>query len=225
MLISVIIPTFNDEVTIAATLAQLSTQPGDCEVIIVDGGSTDNTLDWVKDPVKIVPLPGKRGGSLLNAGAAAARGEVLLFLWANSRLPSNALWAIEHNLQLLPQTIGGNFHLKFDKDTSFTRWLAHRLKQQRYLGHYDGHSGIFIRREVFQALEGCRSSDLLADFDLAQRMEAYGPTVYLPEVITAPAPKLWGRNNILRTLLRGLIMPALFRLVIHPSRLATFLGS
>ncbi len=209
--------------SIAATLAQLSTQPGDFEVIVVDGGSTDNTLDWVKDPVKIVPLPGTRGGALLNAGAAAARGEVLLFLWPDSRLSSNALWAIEQNLQLLPQTIGGNFHLKFDQDTPFTRWLTRRLKQQRYLGHYDGHSGIFIRREVFQALDGCRSSDLLADYDLAQRMETYGPTVYLPKVITIAPAKFRGRH-ILKAALLWLVMPTLFRLGLRPNRLTRLLG-
>ncbi|MEW5961485.1 MAG: glycosyltransferase, partial [Chloroflexota bacterium] len=136
MLISVIIPTLNNEETIATTLAHLAEQPGDFEVIVVDGGSTDNTLGLVKGQVKIVPLLDARGGALLNAGAAAARGEVLLFLWPDSRLPPNALSAIERNLQVLPQTIGGNFHLRFDKDTLFTRWLARRLKQQRYMGHY-----------------------------------------------------------------------------------------
>lgn len=190
---------------------------------MVDGGSTDNTLSLVKGQVKIVSLLDARGGSLLNAGAAAARGEVLLFLWPDSRLPSNALLAIEQNLQLLPQTIGGNFHLKFDQDTPFTRWLTRRLKQQRYLGHYDGHSGIFIRREVFQALGGCRSSDLLADYDLAQRMETYGPTVYLPEVIIRSTPKLWSRQ-MLKVLLTGLVIPGLLRLGIHPTRLASFGG-
>jgi hypothetical protein len=152
--------------------------------------------------------------ALLNAGAAAARGEVLLFLWPDSRLPPNALAAIEQNLQLLPQTIGGNFHLKFDKDTLFTRWLAHWLKRQRYRGHYDGHSGIFIRREVFRALDGFRPYDILADYDLARRMEAYGPTVYLPEAITTPTRKFRGRH-ILQTILVGL-----FRLGVHPNRLA-----
>lgn len=221
MLISIIIPTLNSADFIATSLAHLAEQPGDFEVIIVAGG--DSPPDWVKDPVKIVPLPGTRGGALLNAGAAAARGEVLLFLWPDSRLSANVLWAIEQNLQLLPQTIGGNFHLKFDKDTPFTRWLTRRFKQQRYRGHYDGHSGIFIRREVFQALGGFRPYDILADYDLARRMEKYGPTVYLPEVIIRSTPKVWSRQ-MLKVILTGLVMPGLFRLGIHPARLASFGG-
>jgi GT2 family glycosyltransferase len=219
MLISVIIPTCNDEATIAVTLAQLAAQPGDFEVIVVDGGSTDNTLSLVKGQVKIVPLLDTRGGALLNAGAAAARGEALLFLWPDSHLPPNALLAIEQNLQLLPQIIGGNFHLKFNDDTPVTRLLSHWLKKRRYQGHYDGHSGIFIRRQVFQALGGFRPYDILADYDLARRMEKYGPTVYLPEAIIGSTSKLWGRH-ILKVVLTGLVIPGLFRLGIHPNRLA-----
>jgi glycosyltransferase involved in cell wall biosynthesis len=219
MLISIIIPTLNNADFIATNLAHLAEQPGDFETIVVDGGSTDNTLGLVKSQVKIVPLFAARGGALLNAGAAAAHGQVLLFLWPDSRLPPNALLAIEQNLLILPQTIGGNFHLKFDKDTLFTRWLARRLKQQRYKGHYYGNSGIFIRREVFQALGGFRPYDILADYDLAQRMEKYGPTVYLPEAIIGSTPKLWGRH-ILKVVLVGLVIPGLFRLGVHPNRLA-----
>jgi GT2 family glycosyltransferase len=158
----------------------------------------------VKGQVKIVTMHNARGGSLLNAGAAAARGEVFLFLWPACRLPPDALPAIAQNLRLLLLAIGCNFHLKFDKDALFTRWLAYRLKQQRYKGHYDGHSGIFIRREIFQALEGFKPDNILADYDLARRMESHGPTVYLPEAITISARKLRGRH-ILKVILSGLI--------------------
>jgi glycosyltransferase involved in cell wall biosynthesis len=223
MLISIIIPTLNNAEVIATTLAHLAEQPGDFEVIVVDGGSTDNTLGLVKGQVKIVPLLDARGGSLLNAGAAAARGEVLLFLWPDSRLPPNALLAIERNLQVLPQTIGGNFHLRFDKDTPFAHWLAHRLKKQRYMGHYDGRSGIFIRREVFQVLGGFQPYKILADYDLARRMESYGPTVYLPEAITTTPAKFRGRH-ILKAALLWLVIPTLFRLGLRPHRLARLFG-
>lgn len=189
----------------------------------MDGGSTDNTLGLVKGWVKIVPLLDARGGTLLNAGAAAARGEALLFLWPGSHLPPNALLAIEGNLSLLPQTIGGNFHLKFNDDTLVTRFLSRWLKKQRYQGHYEGHSGIFIRREVFQALGGFRPYKILADYDLARRMESYGPTVYLPEAITTAPAKFRGRH-ILKAALLWLAIPTLFRLGLRPNRLAHLLG-
>ncbi|HEX9924743.1 MAG TPA: glycosyltransferase [Anaerolineae bacterium] len=219
MQISIIIPTLNNEELIAATLTHLSEQGGDFEVIVVDGGSPDRTPGLAKGQCKLVSLPNTVGGALLNAGAAAARGEVLLFLWPDSRLPPNALLEIERNLQLLPQTIGGNFHVKFDKNTLFSHWLTHWLKKQRYQGHYDGHSGIFIRREVFQALGGFQSYDILADYDLARRMERYGPTVYLPEAITTSMSKFRGRH-ILKGILLWLVIPGLFRLGVRPNHLA-----
>jgi glycosyltransferase involved in cell wall biosynthesis len=219
MLISIIIPTLNNAESITVTLAHLSEQPGHFEVIVANGGSMDAALDLVKGQAKVVPLVGARGGVLLNAGAAAAQGEVLLFLWPGSRLPPQALLAIEQNLGLLPQTIGGNFHLKFDKDTLFTRWLTRWFKQQRYQGHYFGNSGIFIRREVFQALGGFRAYEILADYDLTRRMEAYGPTVYLPEAVTTATPKLRGLH-FLKAIVVQLIIPGLFRLGVPPNRLA-----
>ena len=219
MLISIIIPSLNNEEIIAASLAQLSEQPGDFEVIVVDGGSVDNTLSLVKGQAAIIPLPDAVGGALLNAGAGAARGAVLLFLWPENCLPPKALLAIEQNLKLLPQTIGGNFHLKFDEETLFTRWLVHRFKHQRYKGHYFGNSGLFIRREVLQALGGFRPYEILADYDLARRMERYGSTVYLPEAITASTSKFRGPHQLKAALL-WLVIPGLFRLGVHPNRLA-----
>jgi glycosyltransferase involved in cell wall biosynthesis len=218
VLISIIIPTDNDTDIIAGALAQLSEQSGEFEIIIVDGGETDNALSLVEGRARVVSAPGLPRGSRLNVGAAAARGDILLFLWPDSYLPANALAAIERNLELLPQTIGGNFHLKFDKDTLFTRWLARWLKQQRYQGHYEGNSGIFIRREAFQTLGGFRPYDILADYDLARRMEDYGPTLYLPETVIVSSRKFQGRP--LKLAFTWLLIHSLFTLGVHPNRLA-----
>lgn len=222
MLISIIVPTDNDTDIIADTLAQLPEQSSQFEVIIVAGGDIDNARSLAGGRARVVSAPGLPRGSRLNAGAAAAQGEVLLFLWPDSRLPPNALAAIEQNLQLLPQTIGGNFHLKFEENTLFTRWLTKFLKRWRYQGRYYGHSGIFIRKEVFQALGGFRPYDMLEDYDLARRMENYGPTLYLPETIIASARKFQSRP--LKAALTWLIIHGLFTLGVHPNRLARWYG-
>jgi GT2 family glycosyltransferase len=218
VLISIIIPTYPDTGIMTSTLAQLSKQSGELEIIIVDGERADNTLSLVEEQVRMVSAPGLSRGSRLNAGAAAAKGDIFLFLWPDSYLPANALSAIERNLELLPQTIGGNFHVKFKENTLFTRWLAKFLKLWRYRGRYYGNSGIFIRKKVFLALDGFRPYDLLEDYDLARRMERYGPTLYLPETIIASGHKFQGRP--LKAIFTWLIIHSLFTFGVHPNRLA-----
>jgi hypothetical protein len=156
-------------------------------------------------------------GALLDAGAAVARGDIMLFLWPDSQLPPDALQAIEHNLRLLPQTIGGNFHVKFNDDSHFTRLLTRILKRWRYKGHYYGHSGVFVRKNVYEALGGFQPYHILEDYDFTQRMEKYGPTLYLPETIIASAHKF--RNQKFKATLIWLTIQSLFALGLHPNKL------
>lgn len=118
----------------------------------------------------------------------------------------------------LPQTIGGSFHVKFDENSLFARWLTKFLKWQRYQGRYYGNGGIFIRKQVFLELGGFQPYDLLEDYDLARRMENYGPTLYLPETVIASPRKFQGRK--LKAALTWLIIQSLFMLGVHPNRLA-----
>lgn len=222
MLISIIVPTDNDTDIIADALAQLSEQSGEFEVIIVAGEDMENTPSFLDGRGRVLSAPGLPRGSRLNAGASAARGNIFLFLWPDSCLPANALAAIERNFELLPQTVGGNFHLKFEENTLLTRWLTKFLKRWRYQGRYYGHSGIFIRKEVFQALGGFRPYDVLEDYDLARRMENYGPTLYLPETIIASARKFQSRP--LKAAFIWLIIHSLFMFGGHPNRLARWYG-
>ena len=139
--------------------------------------------------VKITTGAGSTRGALLNRGAAAATGEVLLFLWPDCRLPPGALAAITQNLTLLPATIGGNFHVQFDEVTWFTRFVAYFLKQLRYRGHYYGNSAIFVRRSVFDEIGGFEAVEILEDYVFTRRLERYGPTLYLPDTVIAASHK------------------------------------
>jgi GT2 family glycosyltransferase len=100
----------------------------------------------------------------------------------------------------------------------FARWLTKFLKWWRYQGRYYGSGGIFIRKQVFLALGGFQPYDLLEDYDLARRMENYGPTLYLPETIIASPRKFQGKK--LKAALTWLIIQSLFMLGIDPNRLA-----
>jgi hypothetical protein len=218
MSISVIIPSSNDTEMMSTTLSCLVEQPNDFELIVVDGTTAGKGLNLVDGRAKVVSRPGVIRGSLLNAGAEVAKGEILLFLWPGSCLPPAALPAIEDNLELLPQTIGGSFHVKFNENTLFTRGLTKFLKWQRYQGRYYGSGGIFIRKQMFLALGGFRPYDLLEDYDLTRRMEDYGPTLYLPETVIVSTRKFQGKK--LKAVLIWLIIQSLFMLGVHPNRLA-----
>jgi len=167
---------------------------------------------------KVITRPETKRSALLNAGAEAATGQVLLFLWPGTRLPPNALAAIERNLALLPPTVGGNFHVKFDDDSLFARVLKRFLKRWRYRGRYYGHSAIFARRAAFEALGGFKPHKILEDYDFARRMEQYGPTLYLPETVVASARK-FTRQKIKATAIWSIIQ-ILFMLGLSPDRLA-----
>lgn len=192
-------------------------QTGNYEIIVVNGSSADQYLASLPDPVKIITSTSDTRGTLLNDGAAAAKGDVLLFLWPDSRLPVDALLAIQSNFALLPQTIGGNFYLKFDDNSLYTRLLTRFLKQWRYRGRYYGNSGIFIRRDAYEALEGFRPYNILEDYDFARRMEKYGPTLNLPNPIIASSRKF--QQQKLRATLIWLIMQSLFMIGLHPNTL------
>lgn len=216
MTISVIILLLNDTNDLTPLLAHLTEQPVDFEVIAVDYSYQDRSA-LIQDHIRLVSVPGVTRAAALNAGAAAAEGDILLFWDPDIRLPTEALPTIEQNLRLLPQSIGGDFHLNFEENSLFTRLFAHFLKWWRYRGHYDGSSGIFIRKAVFEAIGGFRPYLFLADYDLTRRMEKYGPTIYLPEIVVISNRKLRGRK--LRTILTWLVIYPLFRLGVHPRRL------
>ncbi len=185
---------------------------------MVAGNQVEHIITPAAGQTKVVSSPGTTRGKLLNAGVAAANGDVLLSLWPGSQLPPDAVSTIERNLKLLPQTIGGNFHVKFDDNSLFVRLLARLLKKWRYRGHYYGNSGIFVHREIYEAIGGFQSYKILEDYDFAQRMEKFGPTLYLPDTIIASAHKF--KDKKLRTALIWLTAQFLFALGLSPNRLA-----
>jgi GT2 family glycosyltransferase len=148
----------------------------------------------------------------------AARGDILLFLWPDAQLPANALHRIEQNFKLLPQSVGGNFHMKFDDTSLFTRLFTRFLKRWRYRGRYYGNSGIFVRREAFEAIGGFKSYPILEDYDFARRMEKCGPTLYLPDKILASTRRF--KRQKLKAAVLWSLTQMLFIFGIRPKTLA-----
>jgi rSAM/selenodomain-associated transferase 2 len=219
-MISIVIPTLNEIEALPRLLATLAGEEEPHEVLVVDGGSGDGTPE-VAGRAGAVVLSASRGrGRQIATGAAAACGDILLFLHADSRFPRGGLAALRRGLDASPEAIGGNFRLLFDGDDRFSRWLEGFYGAIRRRGFYYGDSGIFIRRRVFEALGGVRPIALMEDYDLTRRMELSGRTLCIadPPLVTSsrrfrgrhPAAIFWGWVKI----------HLLYYLGISPERLA-----
>ncbi|WP_249011917.1 TIGR04283 family arsenosugar biosynthesis glycosyltransferase [Conexibacter sp. DBS9H8] len=193
---SVIVPTLDEAAELPALLDHLIDYD---DVIIVDGGSTDATCALAgAHPLAPRLLRVEHGrAAQLNAGAAVACGEVLLFLHADTRLPRHAVAAIEQAVAN-PTVVGGNFRLRFGGDDRFSSLLARWYAIERRLGVYYGDSAVWCRRSVFDALGGFRELPIMDDYDFVRRLERAGSTVCLPGPAVTSSRR-WRRHGMART--------------------------
>ncbi|RME73112.1 MAG: hypothetical protein D6784_12440 [Chloroflexi bacterium] len=183
MLISVVLPPV-DGAAIAAAAAHLSRQSGEWEMVAINPPGLPDL------PAAVVPVQttAVSPAEQLNAAALAARGDVLLFLPPGLQLPGSAFSAIAQNFRLLPQTVGGSFHLHFSPEPFFARMTTRLVKWNRYRGRYGLESGLFVRREIFAHLGGFNPRPRAFDVEFTRRLEQAGPTLYLPQAVTMPWP-------------------------------------
>lgn len=216
MKFSIIIPTLNEATTISKVVASLRKLSGEFEVIVADGGSTDDTVNLAKTgDVRVIETVRGRGRQM-NAGAQIASGEVLVFLHADTRLPESALVMIEHLLQD-KRVCGGNFSLVFDGCTREARLLTRIYPLLRLGGMCYGDSAIFIRRDVFERLGGYRDYPIFEDCDLYRRMRRIGKFVRLPAAAATSSRRFEGR--FVRTFALWATMQVLYWLGVDPNRL------
>ncbi len=219
-MISIVVPTLNEARKLPDLLAELAAETPNHEVIVVDGGSADGT-DAVARRAGARLLPSAPGrGQQLAAGAAAAQGEILLFLHADSRFPAGGLAQILETLAAHPACPGGNFRLVFDGDTPFSRWLTGFYAWIRSLGFYYGDSAIFVRRSAFEEIGGIRRIALMEDYDFVRRLEKKGRTCCIEQPpLTTSSRRFEGRRPV--SIVWGWIeIHLLFHLGISPAVLA-----
>lgn len=212
--ISIIIPTLNEAATIRETAAMVSKLQGHFEVIVADGGSTDETVRLAGDcGLRVMSAPRGRGQQM-NAGAHIATGNVLLFLHADTRLPQDALQRIETALQA-ERVCGGNFSLSFDGQTWEARLMTKLYPLLRLGGMSYGDSAMFIRRSVFESLGGYRNYAIFEDCDLYRRMKRVGKFIRLQACAVTSSRRFEGR--FVRTLALWSVMQILYWLGADPN--------
>ncbi len=208
--LSVIIPTLNEADGIAETLRQvLRAEP--LEVIVVDGGSTDATVEIARREGAVV-LQGAPGrGSQQSIGARHAHGDVLLFLHADTRLPDNYPRDIQQTLSQ-PGVAAGAFRFKLDE----TSWALRRLEDLvalrcRFFQLPYGDQGIFLRRETLEQAGGFPELPLMEDYELIQRLRLLG-LIAIADADAVTSARRWKKLGVVRATLSNVVSVISYRL-------------
>jgi len=217
MRLSVVVPALDEAGQIAAALAS-ARGPGGAEVIVVDGGSRDDTAALARAAGATV-LAAERGRARqMNAGAAAATGDVLLFLHADTWLPAETTLVISAALRD-PAVAYGRFDVCFDSPRWPFRLIARLMNaRSRLSGICTGDQAIFVRRQPFETLGGYPDIPLMEDVELTRRLKRMGRLAALRTPVTAAARK-WEREGILRTILLMWTLRLLYFVGVSPERL------
>jgi rSAM/selenodomain-associated transferase 2 len=218
--ISVVIPTLDEERTLRATLESLARAPGLHEVIVADGGSRDATarVAQVLGARVVDAEPGR--GVQLHAGAAAATGDVLWFLHADTLAPADAAEAIRGALADR-RACGGNFRIVFDGDRPAARFLTWLYPRLRLIGLCYGDSGIFVRREAYDRVGGFRPYPLFEDLDLVRRVRRGARFPVARAAVVSSSRRFEGRSFAL-TFARWSMLQILYWAGVPPARLAAY---
>ena len=223
-MLSVIVPVLDEEQQIDGLLAALGATPGLGEIIVVDGGSRDRTTERVRAATGSITLVESARGraTQMNAGAAAARGEIFLFLHADCRLPTDAAAWIERVL-LSPDVVAGAFRTWTLPDERAPRaWLGRLLHladlRSRYAALPYGDQALFVRAEVFRRIGGFPEQPLMEDLELSRRLARVGRIRTVPARVRVSGRRFQS-HPLLATVLVN-VFPALYRLGVPPRLLA-----
>lgn len=218
--LSIIIPTLNEQSTIAETLNGIGNRAA--EIIVADGGSTDHTIEQAQAAeARVLVFPHGRAAQM-NSAALAATGSTVLFLHADTRLPKGFAADVFQALRL-PDIAAGAFSLKIDADGSRFRMVSALANfRSRRLQMPYGDQALFMKRDTFIRLGGFANFPIMEDFELVLRLRRrHGGIITLNREVTTSSRR-WQRLGVLRTTLINQLMIAGYCLQISPSRLAAF---
>jgi rSAM/selenodomain-associated transferase 2 len=223
--ISIIIPVLNEAATIEETLTRVE-KASDIEVIVVDGGSRDETVAIANHlsktrapslPIRVISAAAGRA-SQMNAGAAAATSDILLFLHADTHLPTGFETLVRQALQN-PGTIAGAFELRIDGQLRGLRLVEKMVNvRSRFFSMPYGDQAIFLKATIFHEIGGFPNLPIMEDFELIRHLKHQGRIV----IVSAPvltSGRRWQKLGVVKTTLINQVIIIGYFLGISPSKL------
>lgn len=220
MSLSIIIPVLNEETEIADVLAALATMRArGAETIVVDGGSCDRTVALAA-PLADRVITAPRGRAMqMNAGAAAASADVLLFLHADTRLPAEADRLVLAGLASSGRQ-WGRFDVRISGRHPLLRVVAALMNlRSRLTGIATGDQAIFVKRDLFERTGGFPAIPLMEDVALCSQLKTVAePLCLMPRAVTSG--RRWEERGIIRTILLMWRIRLAYSLGTPPARLS-----
>jgi rSAM/selenodomain-associated transferase 2 len=196
---TIIIPVLNEAGHLATQLQALQDLRGQCQLVLVDGGSDDDSVHIAERKVdKLVSSP-KGRAKQMNAGAEVADGDIFLFLHADTSLPDSAL-------NDMAQAIAeghhwGRFDVAFDAHQAIFKVIAFMMNHRsRITGIATGDQGLFVTKQAFQAIGGFPDIALMEDIAISKQLNKLGKPACLKAKVVTSARR-WQQHGVIRTIL------------------------
>ena len=219
MKLSVIVPMLNEAPAIARTLTAIRSAAPSAQLIVVDGGSTDGSIA-VAQPRCDVVISASSGRALqMNAGAARASGDALVFVHADTAVPVTFARDIEGALAD-PEVVGGRFDVRLDDKHPLCVLIGALISLRSRISRTGtGDQAIFARKTIFESLGGFPNMPICEDLDFTRRLKRAGRVACLRSKVTTSARR-WRRDGIMRTVMRMWTIRLLYLAGVSPMRLA-----
>jgi len=224
---SIIVPVFHEGERIDDLIEYVNglDSDGNAEIIIVDGAPEKDTLRAIRSS-SVIKISSEQGrAKQMNAGASIARGEILIFLHADTELPIHGLRKIGSFIERT-EYVAGAFDLGIKSDKFILKVVSRISSLRSRLNRIPfGDQAIFIRREYFNKIGGYKEIPLMEDVELLRRIKKYGDRIRILDDRVMTSPRRWEKEGVVYCTLRNWTLQALYLLGVSPEKLADFYKS